>query len=539
MQLRDYQREALDALYASWRAKRIRNPILVGPTGCGKSAMIAGLIAEAMQTYPRTRIIVATHRPELVGQNHAQILRFWPQAPSGIYAAKMKRREIRPVTVALIQSIHRRAYEFQACDLLIIDECHLLSPKADSVYGRFIADCLKINPHMRVVGFTATDYRLDSGLLTEPYGDRPPIFDGVAHRIPMLKLIEQGHLVPLIPYAGKREAARLDVSNVGRRGGDFISGELQAAVNTDEINRAIAAEVAEAAHGRKKGMGFAAGVDHARGLAEALREHGISAAAAWGDMGDEARAAVLRAHRSGEIKCITNCDLLTTGFDDPEIDFMFCARPTESAGLWVQICGRGMRPSPGKTDCLVLDFAGNSFRHGPIDLIEGRSKRAPKERGAAPCKECPECQLIVPAGTRHCECGHEFEIERETKLATTASDAALLSTFEKPTWMPVRGVEYSAYETRSGSMALKVDYDVGMLLSISEYVNIEHDSIGARNAARGWWFKRANKHGFPETVKAALADKDCLAVPSRIQVIRNGKYVNIVSFDLTRELAHA
>lgn len=530
--LRQYQREAVDALYNGWRAKRFRNPLVVAPTGSGKSAMIAALNSEALKAYPQTRIINATHRPELVKQNRAQLVRFWPEAPVGTYAAKLKSREIAPITFALIQSIHKRAYEFQAADLLVIDEAHLLSPRADSMYGRFIADCLKINPAMRVVGFTATDFRLDSGLLIEAYNKQQPIFDAVAHKIPMLLLIEQGYLVPLIPYASKSASARLDVSGVRKIGGDYVVSELQAAVDKDDVNRAIAIEVAAAAESRRKVLGFCTGVKHAIHMAEALIAQGMSAAAVYGDMSQDERDRLLAAHRRGEIKALTCCDLLTTGYDDPEIDLIFDARPTESAGLLVQMYGRGMRPAAGKTHCVVLGFAGN-HKHGPIDKIEGRSKRAPKANSVAPMKECPDCNMLLAAGTRLCPCGHEFEMSRETVLATKASERALISTFEKPTWLDVRAVSYHKHRTSKGPHAMRVDYDCGMLRPISEYVNLENDSIPAQNAARNWIFMRSNKPGTPRTVDEAIAMADHLAQPGRIEVFRNGKHINVVKVDLS------
>jgi DNA repair protein RadD len=195
--------------------------------------------------------------------------------------------------------------------------------------------------------------------------------------------ISEGYLMPLIP---KRTKMQLDVSGVGKRGGEYISSELQAAVNKAEANQLALNEALAVAGDRKKWLVFCAGVEHAEDFAELLNQNGVKACAVHSKMGGKERDQAIADFKSGKIMALTNNNVLTTGFDCPDIDLIIMLRPTGSPVLWVQMLGRGTRPvyAPGfdlsdreqrlaaiaasdKQNCLVLDFSGNSRRLGPIN----------------------------------------------------------------------------------------------------------------------------------------------------------------------------
>jgi DNA repair protein RadD len=243
-----------------------------------------------------------------------------------------------------------------------------------------------------------------------------------------------------------------------------------------------------------------------------------------GDTPSAQREAIINDFKAGRIQCLTNANVLTTGFNAPAVDLIAMLRPTKSAGLYVQIVGRGCRLAPGKTDCLVLDFAGNIARHGPIDAIKPKTPKA-GEDGDAPTKACPECDSIVHAAVRQCpDCGHMFP-EPQIKIDAKASTLDILSG-GPPEWVPVTRVSYARHDKTGKPPSLRVDYWSG-LSSHSEWVCIEHQGY-ARQKAASWWANRAPGLPLPRGVDEALAVSQRLKCPSQIAVRPSGRYTEIV-----------
>ena len=215
-----------------------------------------------------------------------------------------------------------------------------------------------------MIGLTATPFRLDSGMLHE---GKNALFTDIAYEVPVRDLIDQGYLSPLV---SKQPATRLDVSKVGTRAGDFIARDLAAAVDQDAITRAAVSRD----HRPWRGAEILAGL-LLRRRPRAPCRRGIPHAGAspvatiFGDTPKDERDAIIAAFKRGEIRALASMGVLTTGFNAPAVDLIALLRPTKSAGLYVQMVGRGTRLAPGKENCLVLDFAGNVRRHGPIDLV--------------------------------------------------------------------------------------------------------------------------------------------------------------------------
>jgi DNA repair protein RadD len=520
--LRPYQRAAIEALY-DYFAANVGNPLVVMPTGTGKSVVIAGFIREAIAAYGDTRVLVLTHVKELIQQNFLALLRAWPEAPAGIYSAGLSRRDIRAqVLFAGIQSIHRHARQVQRCDLVLIDEAHLLGRSDSSMYRSFLKELNEINGGLlKVVGFTATPYRLDSGLLHE---GKDRLFTDIAFQVPVLDMIQQGYLCPVVP---KQTTTQLDVGGVGTRGGEFIAKELEAAVDRDEVTRAAVAEIVQHGHDRGSWLVFCSGVAHARHVRDAIREHGVSCETVTGETPGPERDAILSAFKTGRLRCVTNANVLTTGFDAPGVDLIALLRPTKSVGLYVQMVGRGTRLAEGKDDCLVLDFAGNTARHGPIDMVDGRKKEKSEEPGEAPIKVCPECQTINHASVRRCVgCDYEFP-PPVVKVAPQAASNALLSTQIQATWADVTGISYARHEKPGKPASLRVTYECG-LARHSEWVCFEHTGF-PREKALVWWRRRAGNLPPPATVDEALRQVSYLRRPIAIQVRPVGQYTEITA----------
>lgn len=526
IELRPYQRAAVDSIY-SYFTRWDGNPLVVLPTGTGKSVVIAEFIRGAYEQWPDTRVVMLTHVRELIAQNFAALVRNWPEAPAGIYSAGLGRKDINAnIICAGIQSIYKNAYKVQRADLVIVDEAHLIPRDATTMYGKFLSDLKQINPHLKIIGFTATPFRMDSGLLHRGEG---AMFSAIAYEMSILEAIEQGYLSEVIP---KQTKAQLDVTGVGTRGGEFIASELEKAVDIDHVTQAAVTEIIE--HGRDRGswLIFCAGVDHARHVAEAIRARGVSAETITGDTPPPERDRIISAFKSGQIRALTNMSVLTTGFDAPGVDLIGMLRPTKSAGLFVQMIGRGTRLANGKDNCLLLDFAGNTARHGPVDRIKVSSP-AGKGEGDAPIKTCPECATIVYAGVRQCPtCDFEFP-PPELKITERAATDAVLSTQIKDEWVDVSGVEYDEWEGKNGKPnTMRVVYRTGLggAVGVSEWCCPAHSGY-ARQKFCQWWSRRAPGQPVPMTVASALAASESLPVPKKICVRPVGKFKEITGYE--------
>jgi DNA repair protein RadD len=391
------------------------------------------------------------------------------------------------------------------------------------MYRRFLGDLATINPHLKVIGFTATPYRLDSGLLHEGDG---ALFTDISYEAGVAEMIAQGYLCEVVP---KRTATQLDTTGVGSRGGEFIAGQLEAAVDVEAVTQAAVDEIVR--HGADRGswLVFCAGVRHAEHVRDAIRGRGFSCEAILGETASAQRDRVIAAFKCGDIRCLTNANMLTTGFNAPGVDLIAMLRPTKSVGLYVQMIGRGTRLANGKDNCLVLDFAGNVERHGPIDRIDGRKRKDGDDQGVAPVKACPDCGTIVHASTRICPtCGHAFPPPKPD-LSRTASTSAILSSQIRAEWIAVTGVSHHRHDKPGSPPSLRVEYHCG-LASHREWVCFEHTGY-ARQKAVHWWQKRLPDLPVPRTVAEALRLVEQLPVPIRISVRPQGRFTEIMGYE--------
>jgi DNA repair protein RadD len=523
LDLRPYQRAAIDGLYNYWSDKKGDNPIIVAPTGSGKSLIIAHLIKDAM-SYPGTRVLILTHVKELLEQNASELVALYPDADVGFYSASLKKKVLRkPITFAGIQSIHKKAYQIvPAPDLVIVDEAHLI-PKTDGTrYNKFLSDLRVCNRGVKVVGLTATPYRLDSGWLHE--GDNA-IFDGIAYDIPVADLMEQGFLAPVISKSGVKT---IDLSNVGKRGGEYIESELAKAASDPELVTETVAEIVRYGAERKAWLVFACGVNHAELLRAEFETHGIAADVVTGADGMSDRADKIERFRRGESKCLINVNVLTTGFNVPHVDLVAIVRATESTGLYIQIVGRGTRIAPGKENCLVLDYGDNVMRHGFIDKIKPKIKGR-TEDGEAPVKKCPECLTVNHAAVRVCvECGHEFP-PPQFNHGTKAYSGAMISTQVQAEWVDVDDVGYSRWRKEGKPDSIRVTYYCG-LIKVSEWLCPDHGGYAAER-----YQKRMPSLGASAmTTEDAIQECDQWIRPSRIKVKPNDKFHDIVQLDYSK-----
>jgi len=499
--LRPYQREAVDAVYDHLR-QRDDNPCVVLPTAAGKTIVI-GTICRDTVTQWNGRILILAHVKELLEQAVDKLHTMAPDLfmQIGVYSAGLRSRDTnKPIIVAGIQSVFRRAAELGHFDIILIDEVHLLPPDGEGMYRTFLADAKTVNPHVRVVGLTATPYRTSSGSVCAPEN----LLNHVCYEVGVRELITQGFLCPLKTKAGRQ---KVDVSNLHMRGGEFIAGEVEALMDDDALVHAACDEIVEHARDRHAVLIFAAGVQHARHVQQILTESGCECGFVSGETPPAERAATLERFKTGKLKFLSNVNVLTTGFDAPNIDCVALLRPTNSPGLYYQMVGRGFRLHPDKTDCLVLDFGGNILRHGPVDALQIKQPGV-TGTGEAPAKECPECQTIVHAACVRCpECGYTFPSPEREKHDSTAATNGILSGQVTDNDVLVTDVRYRVH-TKQGApddapRTMRVEYRIGWNRWISEWICFEHTGF-ARNKAEAWWRQRSNAP-VPTNVEEAVA----------------------------------
>lgn len=500
MGLRPYQRDAVDAVW-NHIGTSDTNPAVVLPTGSGKTHVIAELCRDAVQKW-NGRVIVVAHVKELIEQAAGKLQAVAPDLPVGVFSAGLGRRDLGyAVTIAGIQSVYQRAHDLGPLDLVIVDEAHLIPPDGEGMYRRFLADARDLCDHQRVIGLTATPYRMKTGTICGPES----VLHEVCFEAGVRELIVQGYLCPLKSRAGKAVA---DTSDIHVRGGEFVAGELEDRMDEDGLVEAACAEVVLATADRRSVLLFCSGVRHGAHVVRVLREkHGVECGFVEGGTPARERDALIARFKSGDLKYLANVNVLTTGFDAPNVDCVAMLRPTMSPGLYYQMVGRGFRLADGKTDCLVLDFGGNVLRHGPVDAI--RLADTKDASGEAPAKQCPECDALIHAAYAVCpECGHKFP-PRQVKHAAIASDEEVVTGSEGSARRDERVIEvaYYVHHKRNDPLAkptMRVEYRIGFNRWAREWICLEHPEGGyARKKAEQWWRERSNDAP-PSSVEEAV-----------------------------------
>lgn len=531
MKLRWYQSKAVERTFAYF-AKQGGNPLIVLPTGTGKSLVIAEFCREVCEMDRRARVIVATHVSELVAQNYAEFVGYYPDADAGVYSAGLNRKQSgRRVTFGGIQSLYRNAEDFQKIDILFVDEAHTIPHGEEGMWHQFIAELRIMNPYIKVVGLTATPYRMKSGMLHKGKGK---IFDEIVFEYGILEAVKEGYLCEITNKSDEtgeeiKIETQLDVSGVGLRGGEYIEKELQEAVDIEPVTKACVEEIVR--HGQKRGswLVFCSGVSHAEHVRDALRAQGITCETVSTKTKRAERNRILMEFKLGKIQCVTNNNVLTTGFNAPGVDLIGILRPTKSPGLWVQILGRGMRLAGGKQNCMVLDFTTNTSSFGVIDKITVDTKQKDGE-GDAPMKTCPECFAPCYAGCKCCpDCGYEFP-PNDKDISGLASSDALLSSQLTVQTAAVTSVTYHRHTKEGAPDSLKVNYICGFNI-YSEWVHIERTGP-RREEACEWWRQRSSlADRAPNTVDEAINRTGELKLPKKIFYKKSGKYSDILNVE--------
>lgn len=547
-----YQAEAVDAIFDFFERNRVGNPVVAMPTGTGKSVVIARFLERVFKMYRGQRIMMLTHVKELIAQNAAKLTQIWPTAPLGIYSAGLKQKQaLFPITFGGVLSVRNCIPAFGHIDLLLIDECHLLSPEEDTVYQAIIAEILRTNPYMRVIGFTATPFRMKMGMITDG-----GIFTHICYDITDFnsfnRLVFEGYLAPLVT---KRGAVQMDMKGVSSSGGDFNKNQMGERANA--ITEKACEEIYTIGQSRLSWLLFASSIKNAEFVRDIMRNAGVEIVLSHSKLHPDENDENLKAFKSGQAQALVNMSKYTTGFDHTPTDLIGMIRKTKSPGMLVQIAGRGTRTydpaRPGDVDpiafpslkrnCVFLDYGSNCEMHGPINDIRIPNKPG-KGGGDMPIRICKEgwrmkngekvwmtdgCDCYNHPKIRFCEnCGMEFKFD--VKIEETSSEVEVMRGDAKQQIerYDVHKTVYSLHTKEGKPPSIKVTYWAGLLM-FSEWVCLEHPGAVSKRA-RQWWRQRMGQDP-PATTYEALQQTSQLREPVAIRVDVAPKYPEILSHE--------
>lgn len=355
LNLRPYQKECLEKIKKSYEGGTCRQLVSL-PTGAGKTVVFANLIKEISCS-----TLVLAHTDELLKQAKQKIEMICPDLDVGIVNSDYKEFN-KSVVVSSIQALYRTQNLAPLVNrnfgLLIYDECHHSSAEM----SRKVIEELGFGPATKrlFLGMTATPTRQDGRGLGE-------IFDSIVYEKTIKDMIQEGYLCK---PKGLKVATDLDMGSVKSTDGDYQASSLAKVMDTPELINLVIKAYQEHAEGLPT-ICFATSVQHAKNLAEAFKKINISSEAIYGDMPKEERAILIEQYRTGKISILTNCQVLTEGFDAPETSCIIVARPTKSPALYQQMVGRGLRLFPNKRECIILDFGDRAHTLCTIAMLFG------------------------------------------------------------------------------------------------------------------------------------------------------------------------
>lgn len=397
--LRDYQQRGVDQIRDSF-LKGKRAPLYVLPTGGGKTITFSYI---AINTAAKNkRVLILVHRIELLRQTSQKL--YEAGVEHGLINAKFTPNLRASVQVASVQTLVRRLdkYNLEDFSLVIVDEAH---HAVASTWKKILDRMTKA----RILGVTATPIRGDGTGLID-------LFDHLIIGPTIKELTSRGHLVQSVVYA---PSEKLDLSKVKITNGDYDQYELESIIDNSNITGSAVEYYKKICPGVPTVV-FCVSVKHAEHVAEEFRAAGFRSFSVDGSMEDPLRRSRINGLANGNVQVLTSCDIVSEGTDVPAIVCGILLRPTQSLGLFLQQCGRTLRPAPGKQFAYILDHVGNVLNHGMPDEdrewnLEGEERRAKKKKADEELnvrvKQCPACYAMHGPATKCPMCGHLYEVE--------------------------------------------------------------------------------------------------------------------------------
>jgi len=397
LDLRPYQSVAVESVRNAFRTGKKR-PLLVAPTGAGKTVIFSYITHHAFVKGHRTTILV--HRAELLTQTHKALVKMG--VPHGLVAAGKTPDPTQLVQVASVQTLVRRLDKFTTPDLIIVDEAH----HACAGSWQKVMDAY---PDAKILGVTATPQRLDGKGLSSAFDDLirgPEVHD----------LISQGFLCRPIYYA----PSTVDMSGAKTTAGDYNKAEAEQRVDKPTITGDAVTHYQRLCPG-SPAVAFCTSIKHAEHVAQAFNAAGYKAAVLDGNLDPVERASRVHALANGRLHVLTSCDIISEGFDLPVVATAILLRPTQSLSLHLQQIGRVLRPAPGKERAIILDHVGNCLRHGLAEEVrewslDGAKKRKKKDASddVTAHRQCPQCFAVHLPAPICPQCQHVYALKERT-----------------------------------------------------------------------------------------------------------------------------
>lgn len=544
MQPREYQKRAIASVL---EAMELENAVLMqAPTASGKTVVFSNLIKNLLTNCPEGKILILAHRQELIGQAKDKLEKVW-EDHHGISTAcagfDANVDTDSPVVIASVQTLSRRLRDLPFFNLCIVDEAHRLPPlnHVNTQYIKLLNRLWEINPEMRLLGVTATPYRLGHGYI---YGDEckeggKNIFSTLHHQISVKELTAGNFLSPMRGRVAIPDELYGDLRKVGISNGDYSDAESGKIMAKEVYIQSAVRTYREYAEDRKHVMIFCVTIEHAELMRDAFKQAGYVAEVVHSLTPKADRKRILKEFVDGHIHFLCNVNVLIEGFDAPLTDCIIMARPTMSASLYLQQAGRGLRIADGKTDCLLIDMVGNCLSFG-VDFDDIKIKAPRLSAGDAPYKICPNCQSPIPASAKDClHCGYvyppaEFKLEEVedqrpyVEIEFNKREEGLQMESE------IISASLSHYTSKNQNHMLRLTVQLNNLLNpVYHYLNFDESAHWYTKEKSGscWWKMHGEMWDVPESNEEALQYFDAESlVGMRVGIKQEGKYNKIIGW---------
>jgi DNA repair protein RadD len=540
MEYRQYQEDAISTVMTAMDKKTA--VLLQAPTGSGKAIIFCEIIKRYLEEYPSLKIGIVSHRHKLVTQAMEKLMKVWPSGVNlaGYACASVGKVEVdKRIVIGSIQTLARRVLE-EPFDLLIIDEAHRVNFCSDSQYRKLVEKNQELNPGLRILGMTATPYRLNHGFIygTKCRSGKVNLFTQLDYTIGMNELIEQGYLSQWRakqPVDIKADLKKIKISN-----GEYDDNQLTELLIRNRHMKSVVEAYQSYGEERKHCLVFAVTIKHAEALNAFFSEFGYSSGVVHSKMKKDAKESVLKAFEDGEINFLVNVGILTEGWDCPPVDLIILCRPTKSPALFVQMIGRGTRVFPGKKNLLILDMVNNFREHGDPANPVVKYKKSDKT-GEALIKVCPNCEEIISLMSKTCPfCGYVFESEvvktPEINKAPLMEEVRIVEHKLADKVLETLSFSVHTHEVRSVKNAgkkmsvLTIYFKSGKAVSV--YLDIEGqiNQVNKHRAEMLWKYLTGNSDT-PKTVHEMYQRKNEIRLPKKLTVNYKHKFNEINEFN--------
>lgn len=543
--LRPYQVRTLDQ---AWDAMQYQhNVLIVAPCAAGKTIMFAKIVQRLLRENPTFRALILVDREILVTQSRDKLFSVAPELGGdiGIVCSSVTadKDHSKRVTIASRQTLVNQLDRFEPVQLTIIDECHLMAvPKTSDIeppdqFAKIISALREYNPNMRLLGCTASPYRLGTGYIFGGNNkeESNPYFQQIDAEITTKELLYGGFIAPLTGRVSTGEGFTDDLKSVAITGGEYNLGQLSDLMCKETHVQSCVDAWKQYASDRKKTLVFCTTIKHSETVAKAFSTQGIPAYAIHSKLSPIEETARMAALENGTAKVFTSVAKLTTGMDVIDLDCGIMARPTKSTALYKQMVGRFQRIAPGKIDALIIDLVGATKEFGTdMDNLKVTVPRGGD--GEAPFKICPGdmpdgtvCGQSVHASLQYCpHCSYEFPRNEAVEAKLGKLNKVDFNKMPDPEEYTVTHVEYHPHESRNtGKKLIKVEYQCGINLRFNEWVCLPDFYEGyAVSKARDWWEDRSDEP-FPDSVDEFMFLADSLIQPASVVVVQDGKYYRV------------